>query len=73
MTSSKSASAADGSSYSLLCQREILYHGMLCIAAIAVTVAQATLLNFYIIAFYRGYTHHVIKCMWLLTAYVLYV
>ena len=75
-----STTSAETSSYSLLCQKEILYHGMLCITAITVVVAQvrikplrppkmchygitsmfqATLLNFYIIAFFRGNTHHV--------------
>lgn len=52
---------ADGSStpFLLLCDREILYHGFLCLLTIIVTVTQATVLNFYIIAFYRGYYHHV--------------
>merc|ERR1719323_326428 len=58
--------SAENSSYSLLCQKEILYHGMLCIMAIAVVVAQATLLNFYIIAHFRGYTHHVATYFWFL-------
>ena len=35
----------------LLCDKEILYHGFLCFSAIAVTVTQATMLNFFIIAF----------------------
>ena len=33
-------SSAEGSSRSPLCQKEVLYHGMLCIMAIAVVVAQ---------------------------------
>ena len=45
----------------MLCKKEILYHGFLCFTAITVTVTQATLLNFYIIAFFRGYRHHVRK------------
>lgn len=44
-----------------ICDKEVLYHGFLCFAAITVIVTQATILNFYIIAFYRGYTHHVRK------------
>ena len=43
----------------LLCDKEILYHGFLCFSAIAVTVTQATMLNFFIIAFFRGYYHQV--------------
>ena len=44
---------------SVLCDKEILYHGFLCFTAIAVIVTQATILNFYIIAFFRGNDHHV--------------
>ena len=43
----------------LLCDKEILYHGFLCFSAICVTVTQATMLNFFIIAFFRGYYHQV--------------
>ena len=42
-----SMSSAETSSYSLLCQKEILYHGMLCITAITVVVAQARMHNQY--------------------------
>ena len=43
----------------LFCDKEILYHGFLCFSAICVTVTQATMLNFFIIAFFRGYYHQV--------------
>jgi hypothetical protein len=42
-----------------MCNREVLYHGFLCFAAIVVIVTQGTVLNFYIIAFYREYYHQV--------------
>jgi len=42
-----------------MCNREVLYHGFLCFAAIMVIVTQGTVLNFYIIAFYREYYHQV--------------
>lgn len=64
---SNGAKSTDGAStYSVLCDKEILYHGFLCCAAIAVTVTQATILNFYIIAFFRGYQHHVATYFWFL-------
>ena len=47
-----------GSAYGM-CNREVLYHGFLCFAAIVVIVTQGTVLNFYIIAFYREYYHQV--------------
>jgi len=50
----------------LLCDKEILYHGFLCFSAIAVTVTQATMLNFFIIAFFRGYYHQVATYFWFL-------
>ena len=43
----------------MFCDKEILYHGFLCFASIMVTVTQATVLNFFIIAFFRGYYHQV--------------
>ena len=43
----------------MFCDKEILYHGFLCFASIVVTVTQATVLNFFIIAFFRGYYHQV--------------
>jgi hypothetical protein len=42
-----------------MCNREVLYHGFLCFVAIVVIVTQATVLNFYIIAYYREFYHHV--------------
>ena len=50
------------------CDAEVVYHGFLCFAAICVLVTQATILNFYIIAFFRGYTHHVAAYFWFLGA-----
>lgn len=47
-----------GSAYEM-CNKEVMYHGFLCFAAIAVIVTQATVLNFYIIAYYRENYHHV--------------
>ena len=43
----------------MCCNKEILYHGFLCFSSIAVTVTQATVLNFFIIAFFREYNHSV--------------
>ena len=50
--------SSDGPAF-VACDREILYHGFLCIACIAAVVSQATVLNYYIIAHFRGYYHHV--------------
>ena len=52
---------SDETSVLMLCDKEILYHGFLCFTAITVIVTQATILNFYIIAFFRGNDHHVSK------------
>ena len=52
-------SVKTGSAYEM-CNREVLYHGFLCFASIAVIVTQGTVLNFYIIAFYREYYHQVL-------------
>ena len=43
----------------MCCNKEIVYHGFLCFSSIAVTVTQATVLNFFIIAFFREYNHSV--------------
>lgn len=50
----------------MFCDKEILYHGFLCFASIVVTVTQATVLNFFIIAFFRGYYHQVATYFWFL-------
>ncbi|XP_071747713.1 uncharacterized protein [Lepeophtheirus salmonis] len=52
--------------YSLLCDKEILYHSFLGVLAMAVIIAQGCILNFYIIAYYRGYTHQVATYFWFL-------
>ena len=57
----KRPSDKTGSAYEM-CNREVLYHGFLCFASIAVIVTQGTVLNFYIIAFYREYYHQVRIC-----------
>jgi len=60
-----SGSASRGSSVGLsLCDKEVLYHGFLCFSAISVIVTQSTVLNFYIIAFFRGYEHYVGTYFW---------
>ncbi|TRY81101.1 hypothetical protein TCAL_07791 [Tigriopus californicus] len=60
------APKGEDNSVFVLCDREILYHGMLCVSAIGVIITQATILNFYIIAFFRGYRHHVATYFWFL-------
>jgi len=47
-----------------LCDVEVLYHGFLCFSAIAVIITQSTILNFYIIAFFRGNEHYVGTYFW---------
>jgi len=56
------ATISEETSYSVFCDREILYFGFLTCTTMAVLITQATILNFYIIAFFRGYIHHVQKC-----------
>jgi hypothetical protein len=51
-------SGKSNSAYTM-CNKEVLYHGFLCFVAIVVIVTQATVLNFYIIAYYREFYHHV--------------
>ena len=63
--SSRRSRAASGKlPFLMFCDKEILYHGFLCFASIVVTVTQATVLNFFIIAFFRGYYHQVIFNFW---------
>jgi len=50
----------------MCCNKEILYHGFLCFSSIAVTVTQATVLNFFIIAFFREYNHSIATYFWFL-------
>ena len=52
-------SASGQAPFLMCCNKEILYHGFLCFSSIAVTVTQATVLNFFIIAFFRGASHQV--------------
>merc|ERR1719391_200359 len=47
-----------------LCDKEVLYHGFLCFSAIVAIVTQSTILNFYIIAFFRGYANYVGTYFW---------
>ena len=41
------------------CDEEQLYHGFLLFCSLFVIISQATILNVYIIAFFRGYRHQV--------------
>ena len=43
------------------CDEEQLYHGFLLFCSLFVIISQATILNVYIIAFFRGYRHQVIR------------
>ena len=58
-TVSRHRAASGKLPFLMFCDKEILYHGFLCFASIMVTVTQATVLNFFIIAFFRGYYHQV--------------
>ena len=58
-TVSRRRAASGKLPFLMFCDKEILYHGFLCFTTIMVTVTQATVLNFFIIAFFRGYYHQV--------------
>merc|ERR1711935_51905 len=59
-------SASGQAPFLMCCNKEILYHGFLCFSSIAVTVTQATVLNFFIIAFFRGASHQIATYFWFL-------
>ena len=43
------------------CDEEQMYHGFLLFCSLFVIISQATILNVYIIAFFRGFRHQVIS------------
>lgn len=66
LKATRKRSASGKMPFLMFCDKEILYHGFLCFASIVVTVTQATVLNFFIIAFFRGYYHQVATYFWFL-------